>query len=61
VKIFDTSASLLLVLLVEFKVVSMALDFTPNAVIAYEFVAPVAVFPLTVAPNEANPLVLLVT
>ena len=54
-KIFDTSASLLLVLLEEFKVASIALDFTPNAVIAYLLEAPVAVFPLTVAVNEANP------
>ena len=60
-KIFDTSASLLLVLLEEFKVASMALDFTPNAVIAYALVAPAAVLPLTVVPNVANPPVLLVT
>ena len=45
----------------EYKVASMALDFTPNAVIAYALIAPAAVLPLTVVPNVANPPVLLVT
>ena len=44
-----------------YKVPSMALVFTPNAVIAYALEAPAAVLPLTVAPNVVNPPVLLVT
>jgi hypothetical protein len=44
-----------------FKVASKALYFTPNAVIAYELVAPVALFPLTVALTVVNTPVLLDT